>query len=138
MRTTKAFLIISIILIISFIFHGCKTVDTSQFEERIRELETKLEEAEEELAPEEVAEEKEEEEEEASEEEVTTYILKSQIEQNMQREQVAEGKAVVPSDKEDTSKKKKPVRKAQDIKRNDPCPCGSGKKYKQCHGAEQE
>ncbi|MBH0159192.1 preprotein translocase subunit SecA [Fictibacillus sp. 26RED30] len=74
----------------------------------------------------------------AIEEEVTTYILKSQIEQNMQREQVAEGKAVVPSDKEDTSKKKKPVRKAQDIKRNDPCPCGSGKKYKQCHGAEQE
>jgi len=21
------------------------------------------------------------------------------------------------------------------IERNDPCPCGSGKKYKQCHGA---
>ncbi|MGB9075494.1 MAG: SEC-C metal-binding domain-containing protein [Terracidiphilus sp.] len=21
--------------------------------------------------------------------------------------------------------------------RNDPCPCGSGKKYKKCHGAEQ-
>lgn len=73
----------------------------------------------------------------AIEEEVTTYILKSQIEQNMQREQVAEGKAVVPSDKAEASKKK-PVRKKQDIKRNDPCPCGSGKKYKQCHGAEQE
>jgi preprotein translocase subunit SecA len=72
----------------------------------------------------------------AIEEEVTTYILKSQIEQNMQREQVAEGKAVVPSDKAEASKKK-PVRKKQDIKRNDPCPCGSGKKYKQCHGAEQ-
>jgi preprotein translocase subunit SecA len=73
----------------------------------------------------------------AIEEEVTTYILKSQIEQNMQREQVAEGKAVVPSDKAESTKKK-PVRKKQDIKRNDPCPCGSGKKYKQCHGAEQE
>lgn len=73
----------------------------------------------------------------AIEEEVTTYILKSQIEQNMQREQVAEGKAVVPSDKAEASKKK-PVRKTQDIKRNDPCPCGSGKKYKQCHGADQE
>jgi preprotein translocase subunit SecA len=74
----------------------------------------------------------------AIEEEVTTYILKAQVEQNqnMQREQVAEGKAVVPSDKQET--KKKPARKKQDIKRNAPCPCGSGKKYKQCHGADVE
>jgi preprotein translocase subunit SecA len=28
-----------------------------------------------------------------------------------------------------------PVRSEQKIGRNDPCPCGSGKKYKQCHGA---
>ena len=28
--------------------------------------------------------------------------------------------------------KKKPVRKAQKPGRNDPCPCGSGKKFKQC------
>ena len=43
----------------------------------------------------------------------------------------------------DTSQVKKPVDKAQKITRqpsklkvgrNDPCPCGSGKKYKQCHG----
>lgn len=27
-----------------------------------------------------------------------------------------------------------PVRKAEHIGRNDPCPCGSGKKYKKCHG----
>ncbi|HSR01404.1 MAG TPA: SEC-C metal-binding domain-containing protein, partial [Methylophilaceae bacterium] len=27
------------------------------------------------------------------------------------------------------------VREGQKIGRNDPCPCGSGKKYKQCHGA---
>jgi preprotein translocase subunit SecA len=26
------------------------------------------------------------------------------------------------------------VRAGQKIGRNDPCPCGSGKKYKQCHG----
>jgi len=25
---------------------------------------------------------------------------------------------------------------AQKIGRNDPCPCGSGKKYKKCHGVE--
>jgi len=30
--------------------------------------------------------------------------------------------------------KMKPVRAAQKIGRNDPCPCGSGKKYKHCHG----
>jgi preprotein translocase subunit SecA len=30
--------------------------------------------------------------------------------------------------------KQKPVRVSQKIGRNDPCPCGSGKKYKHCHG----
>ena len=30
--------------------------------------------------------------------------------------------------------KSQPVRVEQKIGRNDPCPCGSGKKYKQCHG----
>ena len=27
-------------------------------------------------------------------------------------------------------------RQAPKVGRNDPCPCGSGKKYKKCHGAE--
>jgi preprotein translocase subunit SecA len=31
--------------------------------------------------------------------------------------------------------KRKPVRAAQKVGRNDPCPCGSGKKYKKCCGA---
>jgi preprotein translocase subunit SecA len=36
---------------------------------------------------------------------------------------------------EATSQEHKPfVRNEQKIGRNDPCPCGSGKKYKQCHG----
>jgi preprotein translocase subunit SecA len=30
--------------------------------------------------------------------------------------------------------KPQPVRVGEKIGRNDPCPCGSGKKYKQCHG----
>ena len=30
-----------------------------------------------------------------------------------------------------------PVRVAKKVGRNDPCPCGSGKKYKNCHGKEQ-
>jgi preprotein translocase subunit SecA len=29
----------------------------------------------------------------------------------------------------------RPIRRDQPkVKRNDPCPCGSGKKYKKCHG----
>jgi len=31
-------------------------------------------------------------------------------------------------------KNSKTIRKPKKIGRNDPCPCGSGKKYKQCHG----
>ena len=30
--------------------------------------------------------------------------------------------------------KQQPIRVEQKIGRNDPCPCGSGKKYKSCHG----
>ncbi|MEI9961623.1 MAG: SEC-C metal-binding domain-containing protein [Limisphaerales bacterium] len=30
--------------------------------------------------------------------------------------------------------KAKPIRTGPKVGRNDPCPCGSGKKYKQCHG----
>ena len=33
--------------------------------------------------------------------------------------------------------KKAPVRKAAKVGRNDPCPCGSGKKYKKCCGANE-
>jgi preprotein translocase subunit SecA len=31
-------------------------------------------------------------------------------------------------------KKVEPIRTEKKVGRNDPCPCGSGKKYKQCHG----
>ena len=30
---------------------------------------------------------------------------------------------------------RKPIRVGEKVGRNDPCPCGSGKKYKKCHGA---
>jgi preprotein translocase subunit SecA len=33
--------------------------------------------------------------------------------------------------------KQEPVKVEPKIGRNDPCPCGSGKKYKQCHGKDQ-
>lgn len=32
------------------------------------------------------------------------------------------------------SSKKQPIKVGKKVGRNDPCPCGSGKKYKQCHG----
>jgi len=39
------------------------------------------------------------------------------------------------ADRQSTDEEHKPfVREGQKIGRNDPCPCGSGKKYKQCHG----
>ena len=34
------------------------------------------------------------------------------------------------------AEKQAPVKVAPKIGRNDPCPCGSGKKYKNCHGKE--
>ena len=46
-----------------------------------------------------------------------------------------EQKMVFSGSGDSPSPKKKPVRKAQKkIGRNAPCPCGSGKKYKQCCG----
>ena len=55
--------------------------------------------------------------------------IKSEAE--VKRERVAEG--IVATTAGDGSVKKQP-RKVQKIGRNDPCPCGSGKKYTQCCG----
>ncbi|MBU9712790.1 preprotein translocase subunit SecA [Evansella tamaricis] len=68
------------------------------------------------------------------EEDVTRYIMNAQIETNLERKQVAEGKAVHRSANEAQEKRRTPFRKSSTVGRNDPCPCGSGKKYKQCHG----
>ncbi|KIL36705.1 preprotein translocase subunit SecA [Cohnella kolymensis] len=67
------------------------------------------------------------------EDEVTLYIMKAHVESNLKREAVAEGQAV---DTKAEAGPKKPVTRSaeQRVGRNDPCPCGSGKKYKQCHG----
>ena len=59
----------------------------------------------------------------------TTYILKAEVRQNSERKKVAEG---VTNDGKD--KAKSGPKKVQKIGRNEPCPCGSGKKYKQCCG----
>ncbi|MCU9612969.1 preprotein translocase subunit SecA [Caldibacillus lycopersici] len=72
---------------------------------------------------------------ESIEEDVAKYIMKAEIVDNLKREEVAKGQAVIPASDGDQPKKK-PLKKQIDIGRNDPCYCGSGKKYKHCHGKE--
>ncbi len=62
--------------------------------------------------------------------EVTLYLLNSEIRQNIERKKVVENEIADDGGKP-TKKSPKKVRK---IGRNEPCHCGSGKKYKQCHG----
>ena len=61
--------------------------------------------------------------------EISTYLLKSEVRQNTERKEVS--KKVITNDGKDTVKTQK---KSNKVGRNDPCPCGSGKKYKQCCG----
>lgn len=63
--------------------------------------------------------------------EVTKFIIRAEIRNNLEREQVAKGTREISGKEQET--KKQPV-KSDKVGRNDPCPCGSGKKYKQCHG----
>lgn len=70
------------------------------------------------------------------EEEVSKYIMKAQIRDNLQRQEVAKGATAVSGDdaNEKKEKKRRPVRNNNSVGRNAPCPCGSGKKYKHCCG----
>ncbi|WP_166702726.1 preprotein translocase subunit SecA [Bacillus albus] len=67
------------------------------------------------------------------EEEISRYIMKAEIEQNLERQEVVQGEAVHPSSDGEEAKKK-PVVKGDQVGRNDVCKCGSGKKYKNCCG----
>ncbi|MCO4327372.1 preprotein translocase subunit SecA [Staphylococcus agnetis] len=71
------------------------------------------------------------------EEDVSKYILKSvvTVEDDVQREKTKEfeGQHVSANDGKEKVKPK-PIVKDQEIGRNEPCPCGSGKKYKNCCG----
>ncbi|MFJ7676705.1 preprotein translocase subunit SecA [Peribacillus sp. NPDC097264] len=68
------------------------------------------------------------------EDEVTKYIMKAEIRNNLERKEVIKGQAVNPKEDEGGKVKKAPARKSEDVGRNALCPCGSGKKYKNCHG----
>ena len=60
---------------------------------------------------------------------ISIFLLKAEIRQNLERKEVA--KNISTNDSKDTKKVQK---KSSKVGRNDLCPCGSGKKYKQCCG----
>ncbi|MBA5987012.1 preprotein translocase subunit SecA [Staphylococcus aureus] len=72
------------------------------------------------------------------EEDTCKFILKSvvQVEDNIEREKTTEfGEAKHVSAEDGKEKvKPKPIVKGDQVGRNDDCPCGSGKKFKKCHG----
>ena len=64
-------------------------------------------------------------------EETVRMLMHIKIEQKVEREQVGK---VTGTNKDDTIQKAPVKRENAKIYPNDPCPCGSGKKYKLCHG----
>ena len=61
---------------------------------------------------------------------VSIFLLKAEIRQNIERKVVAKKQM---TNEKDEGIKRTP-KKSEKVSRNSPCPCGSGKKYKQCCG----
>ncbi|MCD8130016.1 MAG: preprotein translocase subunit SecA [Lachnospiraceae bacterium] len=64
-------------------------------------------------------------------EETVRVLYRVKLEQKVEREQVAKATG---TNKDETAVRKPVKKEAKKIYPNDPCPCGSGKKYKQCCG----
>ena len=64
-------------------------------------------------------------------EDTVRLLYSVKIEQKVEREQVAK---VTGTNKDDSLTRQPVKRKDARVYPNDPCPCGSGKKYKQCCG----
>ena len=62
---------------------------------------------------------------------VSITLIKAEIRQNIERKETTKNMQTNDPDKGSSKSQPKRVKK---VGRNDPCPCGSGKKYKQCHG----
>ncbi len=60
-----------------------------------------------------------------------TMLYRIRIEKKVEREEQAK---VTGTNKDETASSGPKKRKAPKVYPNDPCPCGSGKKYKNCHG----
>lgn len=69
------------------------------------------------------------------EDDTAKFVLKTTVrtDEEMKREQVVDKKQMQTGDGKQKAKKQ-PVKRQVKVGRNDPCPCGSGKKYKNCHG----
>ena len=65
-------------------------------------------------------------------EETIRVLYQIKLEQKVEREQVAKPLA---TNRDESAVRSPKQREGRKIYPNDPCPCGSGKKYKQCHGA---
>lgn len=69
-------------------------------------------------------------------EDTVKYILRTRVDQKVEREQVAKPLTASRGDGSETAK---PQRRSEEkVGRNDPCPCGSGKKYKKCCGMNKD
>ena len=65
--------------------------------------------------------------------ETVTLLFTLNLQRNTERKQVVKESTITRSSS--NTEKSKPVVKKDKVGRNDPCPCGSGKKYKKCCGA---
>ena len=61
----------------------------------------------------------------------TTFLMKAEIRQNIERKEVVKKQITNESD---SSVSKQPKKSKEKVGRNDPCTCGSGRKYKMCCG----
>jgi preprotein translocase subunit SecA len=52
--------------------------------------------------------------------------------------EIEQGRGPAPSRKPQPAIVQQPVQRGPKVGRNDPCPCGSGQKFKKCHGAALE
>jgi preprotein translocase subunit SecA len=78
--------------------------------------------------------------------EIVSFLMRANLPNETQAPPVQQARVQAPvkeqtqtsrtevSDEEQPKPKAQPVRVEQKIGRNDACPCGSGKKYKSCHG----
>ena len=66
-------------------------------------------------------------------EDTVRLLFHVRIEQKVEREQVAK---VTGTNKDESAQNAPKKREAAKVYPNDLCPCGSGKKFKQCHGRD--
>jgi preprotein translocase subunit SecA len=66
--------------------------------------------------------------------ETLTRLFKIQVREDREIKRVSRSQRLI-FNRGEGGEVQKPVQKAKKVGRNEPCPCGSGKKYKKCCGA---